>query len=106
MRRVRLGIVPLDAAYPVMPVHGFWMFDEKLVRAETFTSTPPTPPSCGAHAKVVADQVRAAVNGADDRELITTVMTVGDPPSERAVTTLIARHHRSVPPHESVAPRD
>ncbi|MFD9445904.1 helix-turn-helix domain-containing protein [Streptomyces sp. NPDC060006] len=35
MSTVTLGIVPLNAALTVVPTHGFWIFDDRLVMAET-----------------------------------------------------------------------
>lgn len=76
MRSVRLGIIPFEATCPVMPVHGFWMFDNHLVRAETFTAELHITESSELHtyARIFADLARAAVYGADARTLITHVM--------------------------------
>lgn len=35
MSAVQLGIVPLGADLTVVPTHGFWLFDDRLVMAET-----------------------------------------------------------------------
>jgi transcriptional regulator with XRE-family HTH domain len=35
MSTVELGIVPLSADLTVVPTHGFWLFDERLVMVET-----------------------------------------------------------------------
>lgn len=35
MDTVDLGIVPFDGALPVVPTHGFWVYDEDLVMVET-----------------------------------------------------------------------
>ncbi len=76
MRRVRLGIIPFEASCPVMPVHGFWLFDEQLVRAETFTAELHITESSElqAYAKVFNDLAGAAVYDAEARELITGLM--------------------------------
>lgn len=76
MRSVRLGIIPLQSACPVMPVHGFWIFDDHLVRAETFTAELHVTESSELHtyARVFADLARAAVYGPGARALITDVI--------------------------------
>ncbi|MFD9618516.1 helix-turn-helix domain-containing protein [Streptomyces virginiae] len=35
---VELGIIPLGAAMTITPKHGFWIFDEALVRVETMST--------------------------------------------------------------------
>ncbi|MBB5937921.1 helix-turn-helix domain-containing protein [Streptomyces zagrosensis] len=36
--RVSLGIIPLGAPMALTPKHGFWIFDERLVRVETIST--------------------------------------------------------------------
>ncbi|MGW3346811.1 helix-turn-helix domain-containing protein [Nonomuraea rubra] len=36
--RVRLGVVPFSSVLPLSPKHGFWIFDDQLVIAETVTA--------------------------------------------------------------------
>lgn len=76
MRNVRLGIIPFDVTYPVMPVHGFWLFDKHLMRAETFTAELHITETSELHAyaRVFNDLARAAVYGPEARELITRVL--------------------------------
>jgi transcriptional regulator with XRE-family HTH domain len=38
MQRVRLGIIPDQAQLAVPPVHGFWIFDDRLVQVETLAA--------------------------------------------------------------------
>ncbi len=38
MPNARLGIIPFAGAYPVSPLHGFWIYDDKLVLVETFAA--------------------------------------------------------------------
>jgi transcriptional regulator with XRE-family HTH domain len=38
MARVRCGVIPFEVAYPVAPVHGFWIYDERLVFVENLTA--------------------------------------------------------------------
>ncbi|WP_431920451.1 DUF5753 domain-containing protein [Nonomuraea jabiensis] len=35
MRTIRFGVIPADAVYPVAPIHGFHIFDDQQVIAET-----------------------------------------------------------------------
>ncbi|MFI2352000.1 helix-turn-helix domain-containing protein [Streptomyces sp. NPDC019443] len=35
---VRLGIVPFGVRLPVSPLHGFWLFDDRIVMVETFAA--------------------------------------------------------------------
>jgi transcriptional regulator with XRE-family HTH domain len=35
MRTIRFGVIPADALYPVAPIHGFHIFDDQRVVAET-----------------------------------------------------------------------
>ncbi|MFI2368386.1 helix-turn-helix domain-containing protein [Streptomyces sp. NPDC018833] len=35
---VRLGIVPFGIRLPVSPLHGFWLFDDRIVMVETFAA--------------------------------------------------------------------
>ena len=35
---VRLGIVPFGVRLPVSPLHGFWLFDNRIVMVETFAA--------------------------------------------------------------------
>ncbi len=38
MPNLRLGIVPFQTDYPVTPLHGFWIYDDKLVLVETLAA--------------------------------------------------------------------
>lgn len=38
MERVRLGIIPDHVQYPVPPMHGFWIFDDRLVQVEVLAA--------------------------------------------------------------------
>ncbi|PZF86051.1 helix-turn-helix domain-containing protein [Jiangella anatolica] len=76
MRSVRLGVIPFDVTCPVMPVHGFWLFDEQLVRAETFTAELHITESSElrAYARVFNDLAGAAVYDTEVRNLIIGLM--------------------------------
>jgi transcriptional regulator with XRE-family HTH domain len=36
---LRFGVIPFAMEYPVAPVHGFWVFDERLVWVENLTAS-------------------------------------------------------------------
>lgn len=76
MRNVRVGIIPFEVLFPVMPVHGFKMFDRRLVRVETFTAELhiSDPAELTAYARIFDDLAGAAVYGADARSLILEVL--------------------------------
>jgi transcriptional regulator with XRE-family HTH domain len=39
MPGIRFGVIPFTVAYPVAPVHGFWIFDDRLVWVENLTAS-------------------------------------------------------------------
>jgi transcriptional regulator with XRE-family HTH domain len=38
MPTLRFGVIPFDAEYPVAPINGFWLYDDRLVSVENFTA--------------------------------------------------------------------
>jgi hypothetical protein len=36
---IRFGIIPFGAPYPVAPIQGFWIFDDRLVWVENLTAS-------------------------------------------------------------------
>lgn len=38
METLRLGVIPFSAVLPLSPNHGFWIYDDRLVTAETVTA--------------------------------------------------------------------
>ncbi len=35
---IRFGVIPFETTLPVAPLHGFWIFDERIVMAEVLTA--------------------------------------------------------------------
>jgi transcriptional regulator with XRE-family HTH domain len=71
--RLRLGIVPAGAVHEVWPIHGFWIFDQRMVRVETYTAelTVTQPREVGLYEKAFDGLSRSAVYGQEARTLIT-----------------------------------
>jgi transcriptional regulator with XRE-family HTH domain len=38
MPTIRFGVIPFETDFPVAPVHGFWLLDERIVLVETFSA--------------------------------------------------------------------
>jgi transcriptional regulator with XRE-family HTH domain len=73
LARLRLGIVPTDAVHQVWPIHGFWIFDQRMVRVETYAAelTVTQPREIGLYEKAFDALSRTAVYGQAARTLIT-----------------------------------
>jgi Domain of unknown function (DUF5753) len=71
--RLRLGIIPSTAVHEVWPIHGFWLFDQRIVRVETYTAelTINQPREIALYAKAFEGLSRSAVYGQEARTLIT-----------------------------------
>jgi len=71
--RLRLGIIPATAVYKVWPIHGFWIFDDRMVRVETYTAelTVTQPREIGLYSKAFEGLTRSAAYGQHARALIT-----------------------------------
>jgi transcriptional regulator with XRE-family HTH domain len=71
--RLRLGIIPTSAVYEVWPIHGFWLFDDRMVRVETYTAelTVTQPREIALYSKAFDGLTRSAVYGQHARALIT-----------------------------------
>jgi hypothetical protein len=71
--RLRLGIVPTSAVYEVWPIHGFWLFDDRMVRVETYTAelTVTQPREIALYSKAFDGLTRSAVYGQHASALIT-----------------------------------
>ncbi|MBB4915716.1 DUF5753 domain-containing protein [Streptosporangium saharense] len=72
MRTIRFGVIPFEVVYPVAPVHGFHLFDDRHVAAETITaSLAVTQPSeVGTYLRTFARLAEVAVHGRQAREVI------------------------------------
>jgi transcriptional regulator with XRE-family HTH domain len=71
--RLRLGIIPSAAVHEVWPIHGFWLFDNRMARVETYTAelTVTQPREIALYAKAFDGLARSAVYGQPARALIT-----------------------------------
>ncbi|MEN3305656.1 MAG: hypothetical protein V7603_1858 [Micromonosporaceae bacterium] len=70
--RLRLGVIPAHAVHEVWPVHGFWIFDQVMVRVETYTAelTVTQPREIALYGKAFEGLSRSAVYGHDARVII------------------------------------
>jgi hypothetical protein len=74
--RLRLGIVPASAVHQVWPIHGLWIFDQRMVRVETYAAelTVTQPREIGLYEKAFKALARTAVYGPAARVLITEIL--------------------------------
>ncbi|SEH02253.1 Helix-turn-helix domain-containing protein [Nonomuraea solani] len=72
LRTVRLGVIPFERIYPVAPVHGFWVFDDRWVSVETLTAalTITQRPEVNTYLSAFTQFAEIAVYGHQARELI------------------------------------
>ncbi|MEV6156042.1 helix-turn-helix transcriptional regulator [Nonomuraea sp. NPDC052129] len=72
LRTVRFGVIPFTAAFPVAPVHGFWIFDDRWVSVETVTAalTVTQAPEVGTYLRTFARLADVAIYGREARALI------------------------------------
>jgi transcriptional regulator with XRE-family HTH domain len=75
--RVRFGIVPADAPYRGQPGHGFWIMDEALVQAETYTGelALSQPEEITLYGKAFERLAALAVYGTEAQEAITRALS-------------------------------
>jgi hypothetical protein len=66
-------VIPFRARLPVAPLHGFWIYDDTLVRAETFAAelTLVQPQELLLYSKIFHRLAGAAAYGASARSLVT-----------------------------------
>src|SRR6266542_1109283 len=71
--RLRLAIIPTTAVYQVWPIHGFWIFDQRMVRIETYAAelTIIQPRELALYVNAFDGLARSAVYGQEARSLIT-----------------------------------
>lgn len=77
MQRVRLGVIPFDRQFDVKaPLHGFTIYDNTTVVAETITAslTLSEPSEVERYVAVFAEYAKMACYGAEARALMTRVM--------------------------------
>jgi len=70
---IRVGIIPFGVPLEVGPIHGFYLYDDKLVLVELFTAVLNVSQAneIGAYERVFGHLANAAVYGADARTLLT-----------------------------------
>lgn len=70
---IRVGIIPFEAQLTVAPIHGFYMYDNRLVLVELFTAVLNVGQAdeIGAYERVFGHLAEAAVYGAEARALLT-----------------------------------
>ncbi|GIH16085.1 helix-turn-helix domain-containing protein [Rugosimonospora africana] len=73
LARLRLGIIPTATEYEVWPIHAFHIFDQRMVRIETYTAelTVTQPREIALYSKAFEGLARSAVYGQAARNLIT-----------------------------------
>lgn len=76
MRTIRFGVIPFEVEYPVAPVHGFWIFDERHVVAENLTAelNITQPSEVRGYLRAFAQLAEIACYGAEVRNLITRIL--------------------------------
>lgn len=74
---VRIGIIPFGTVLPVCPKHGFWIFDERLVTAETVTAELHlTQPDEVQHYRKIFDAISGVASyDSDARQILTQALT-------------------------------
>jgi transcriptional regulator with XRE-family HTH domain len=77
MRTVHLGVIPFETQYVTAPLHGFSVYDERIVWVETLTATLRLYESfeIRAYLEQFAEYAEAAVYGAEARALIARVLS-------------------------------
>jgi transcriptional regulator with XRE-family HTH domain len=70
---IRFGVIPFKQQLPVIPLQGFYIYDERSVHVENFTAALKLtqPSEIGAYAKLFGQLAEVAVYGANARALIT-----------------------------------
>jgi transcriptional regulator with XRE-family HTH domain len=73
LRNLRVGVIPFGTRLPVAPLHGYWFYDDTLVRAETFAAelTLVQPQELLLYSKIFHRLAGAAAYGASARSLVT-----------------------------------
>ena len=76
MPAIRVGIIPFEAQLTVGPIHGFYLYDNKLVLVELFTAVLNVAQAdkIGAYERVFGHLAEAAVYGAEARAILTRML--------------------------------
>jgi len=77
MPTVRFGVIPFGMAYPIAPMHGFWLFDERVVLVENLTAemSLTQPSEVASYLRIFATLAEIARYGAEARTIITRVLS-------------------------------
>jgi transcriptional regulator with XRE-family HTH domain len=70
---IRFGVIPFEVQYTVAPVHGFYVYDERMVRVENLTAVLKLtqPSEIAAYTKLFDQFAEMARYGAEARAIIT-----------------------------------
>jgi transcriptional regulator with XRE-family HTH domain len=73
---VRFGVIPFETQYPVAPVHGFYIYDDRVVHVENFTAVLrlTQPSEIATYTKYFVQLAEVARYGAEARAIITRVL--------------------------------
>ncbi|MPZ86826.1 MAG: helix-turn-helix domain-containing protein [Nitriliruptorales bacterium] len=72
MRTLKVGVIPFDTRYPVSPIHGFWVYDDRMVLVETFSAelTLAQPQEIRLYSKIFERLASAAQYGSEARATV------------------------------------
>jgi hypothetical protein len=70
---LRFGVIPFEVQYTIAPVHGFYVYDERMVRVENLTAVLKLtqPSEIAAYTKLFDQFAEVARYGAEARAIIT-----------------------------------
>jgi len=73
---IRFGVIPFETQYHVAPAHGFYVYDDRMVRVENLTAVLKLtqPSEIAAHTKLFDQFAKVARYGAEARAIITRVL--------------------------------
>lgn len=74
---LRFGVVPFEERFPKAPLHGFWVFDERVVMVENLTAelNLTQPSEVERYLRIFAELADAARYGSDARAVVTRALT-------------------------------
>jgi transcriptional regulator with XRE-family HTH domain len=70
---MKFGVIPFEVQYPVAPVHGFYIYDQRVVHVENFTAVVKVsqPSEIAAYTSLFNQLAEVASYGRDARSIIT-----------------------------------
>ena len=77
LKTIRFGVIPFEVQLPVAPVHGFWIYDDRVVHVEHLTAELKItqPREVATYLTLFARLAEVARYDSDARALITRVLT-------------------------------